>query len=58
MEKYFKALDEYISLKIAYSKYDLENDLRYRREFHELANAKANMESQFFLLINKKEDRK
>ena len=56
MEKFFKAQETYINLKIKYANVDLEEDLRYRREFHEVANAKADMETQFMILMNKKQN--
>lgn len=58
MEEYFKALDYYIDLKIKYAKFDLENDLAYRREFHLVANAKSDMQVQFMILMNNKQDYK
>jgi hypothetical protein len=57
MKEYFEAMENYINLKIKYANLDLENDLKYRKEFHELANTKSEMETRFIILMNKKQDR-
>ncbi len=53
MDKYLKALDEYVSFKIKYANIDLENDLNYRKQFHELGYIKDKMETQLAILIKR-----